>query len=488
MKYFSFLLSIIILGTNCRSHVENAKDPNIIIILADDMGYGDVQTLNETSKIPTPNFNRLAAEGVTFTDAHTPSAVCTPTRYGLLTGRYCWRSSLKSGVLNGYGKPLIETHRSTIASLLKQKGYQTGVVGKWHLGLGFQKDTSGAFDFSKSLSYSPNDVGFDYSYIIPASLDFPPYIYVENKKITEYPSLEQVANKFPAYWRKGERSPKFIMEETLDHLVEKANEYISEQAAKDPPFLLYLPLTAPHKPVLPHQRFRGKTELGDYGDFVYQVDYTVGQVLNKLDELKLTNNTIVIYTSDNGSFMHRYQPNEMDHVDDGTIQAFAVNHHMANYVFRGTKADIWEAGHHVPFFIRWPGKLGGGYQIDSVVCLTDIYATLAEIITMSKPVQSAEDSYSFLPLLEKRDVDYSRAPVIHHSAAGMFAIRKGDWKLILGDGSGGRERPRGKRFQQPYKLFDLKADVGETNNLIARYPKVAAELEKTCLEIIGDDL
>ena len=487
MKPIYLFLLIAFFFNSCTTKTETTKDPNIIIILADDMGYGDVQALNPESKIPTPNLNRLAEEGITFTDAHTPSAVCTPTRYGLLTGRYCWRSRLKRGVQNGYGPPLIETDRPTIASVLSEAGYKTGIVGKWHLGLGFQKDTTGKFDFSLPLTYSPNDVGFDYSYIIPASLDFPPYVYIENKEIPEFPSIAVTASKFPAFWRKGERSQKFVMEETLDHLVEKANNFIEDYANKENPFLLYFPLTAPHKPVLPHPRFRGKTELGPYGDFVHQVDWTVGEVLNKLDELEITENTLIIYTSDNGSFMFRRFPFEPDHVEFDTIQAYNEINHTANYVFRGTKADIWEAGHHVPFFLRWPKSLKAGEKVNNTVCLTDIFSTVADVLAVQKPEGSAQDSYSFNPLLTGNDSLYSRAPVIHHSGSGMFAIRKGEWKLVLGNGSGGREQPKGESFVEPYQLFNLKDDLGETNDLISKYPKIAAELEKECLEIKGDD-
>lgn len=487
MKPIYLIIAFAILFTGCSIKPKTAEKPNVVIILADDMGYGDVQALNENSLIPTPNLNRLAEEGITFTDAHTPSAVCTPTRYGLLTGRYCWRSRLKRGVLNGYGEPLIENDRATIASLLKTAGYNTGIVGKWHLGLGFQKDTLGKFDFTQALSYSPNDAGFDYSYVIPASLDFPPYVYIQNHEITEFPSEPVEKNNFPAYWRKGERSPEFVMEETLDHLIGKANNYIEENANKEKPFLLYFPLTAPHKPVLPHKRFKGTTELGPYGDFVHQVDFSVGEILKKLDELKIADNTIVIYTSDNGSFMHRYYQFVEDHVDDETIQGYAANHHTANSIFRGTKADIWEAGHHVPFFVRMPEGLGAGSKIDNTVCLTDVFSTLADIVDTTMIAGGGEDSYSFNALLSQKPEDYNRTPVIHHSANGMFAIRKGKWKLVLGNGSGGRELPKGIVFQEPYQLFDMEEDPGETNDVIAKFPKIAAELEKQCLDIKGKD-
>ena len=480
---FTFLFFLF----GCATKTKTFQLPNIVIILADDMGYGDVQTLNPESRIPTPNLNRIAKEGISFTDAHTNSAVCTPTRYGLLTGRYCWRSRLKRGVLNGYGEPLIEKERPTIASSLKLVGYNTGIVGKWHLGLGFVKTGENQFDFSQALTYSPNDAGFDYSYVIPASLDFPPYVYIQDKEITEYPSESVEKNLFPAYWRKGERSPAFIMEETLDHLVGKANDFIEENAKKDNPFLLYFPLTAPHKPVLPNKRFVGATELGPYGDFVHQVDWTVGEVLNKLDELEIAENTLVIYTSDNGSFMYSLSAGEAGHVADETIQAFNESNHTSNYVFRGTKADIWEAGHHVPFFVRWPKELKSDVKVDNTVCVTDIFATLADITGAELIQGSAQDSYSFYPLLKNKENEYSRPPVIHHSAGGVFAIRSGDWKLVLGNGSGGREQPRGKPFEKPYHLFNLKDDLVEKKNLIEEFPEKAEKLEKMCLEIKGDD-
>ena len=257
---------------------------------------------------------------MTFTDAHTPSAVCTPTRYGLLTGRYSWRTRLKSGVLNGYGEPLIEPGRATVASFLRQHSYHTGIVGKWHLGLGFAKSAAGAFDFSKPVSDGPHTRGFDFSYIIPASLDFPPpYIYIKNGKNTKYPLLEQAAQPFPEFLRKR-RTIARAGDGRLPRTTcwRRRPGYIERQAKGDKPFFLYFPLTAPHKPVLPHRRFHGKTKLGPYGDFIVQVDWTVGQVLKAIDDAGVQDDTLVIYTSDNGSFMYRRDYLEADHVDDRT--------------------------------------------------------------------------------------------------------------------------------------------------------------------------
>ncbi len=456
-----------------------AKAPNVVIVMADDMGYGDVRALNPQSRIPTPHLDRLAAQGVTFLDAHTPSAVCTPTRYGLVTGRYSWRTRLKSGVLNGYGEPLIEPGRETIGSFLRAQGYATAVVGKWHLGLGFAKTAAGAFDFSKPVSDGPHTRGFDYSYVIPASLDFPPYVYIRNGRITAFPLVEQPAIQFPRFMRKGERAPDLDPAKVLDDLVREVAGFIGRQAKQAKPFLLYMPLTAPHKPTWPHKRFRSKTRLGPYGDFIAQVDAAVGEVLRSLDEAGAADNTLVIYTSDNGSYMYRLDgAEETDHADDETVQAYRSLNHTANYVFRGTKADIWEAGHRVPFFARWPGEIEPGGKQAEPICLTDIFATLAEIAGAALPEDAAEDSFSLLPLLRGGPRARPRAPIIHHSGGGMFAVRDGRWKLVAGNGSGGREAPKGKPFARPYRLFDLEADLSERRNVIERYPETANRLEQ----------
>ena len=458
-----------------------ADQPNIVLIMADDMGYGDVQSLNPKSKIPTPHLNRLASEGMTFVDAHSPSAVCTPTRYALVTGRYSWRSRLKRGVLNGYGEPLIESSRPTLATILKSVGYETGVVGKWHLGLAFAKDErkteNHGFDFSKPIDHGPNDLGWDFSFIIPASLDFPPYIYIRDHKIMQFPSIREEASRFPTFWRQGERSPDFDMADCLDRLTQEATDFIAQKAQHDTPFFLYFPLTAPHKPVYPHPRFRGKTELGPYGDFVTQVDSTVGDVLQAIDAAGIRKNTLVIYTSDNGSFMYRRDdPKAKCHVDDETIQAFRSDRHTANGEFRGTKADIYEAGHRVAFFARWPARIAAGSATSKTICHVDCLATFAEITGATIPDGHAIDSHSFLAQLDGKAAS-PRPGVINHSAGGMFAIRDGKWKLIAGNGSGGREKPSGVPFARPYQLYDLETDIAESNNRIDANPDIASRME-----------
>ncbi len=454
--------------------------PNIVVIMADDMGYGDVQALNPKSRIATPHLNALAAEGMTFTDAHTPSAVCTPTRYGLLTGRYCWRSKLKWGVLNGYSDPLIERDRPTVASMLSAQGYTTGIVGKWHLGLGWSRKPDGkTIDFAGPVQHGPNDLGFDDSLVIPASLDFPPYVYIRNGKVTDQHTVIQKKQPFPEFLREGPRANDLVMEEVLDYLAEQASNFIRREAKTTAPFFLYVPLTAPHKPVLPHPRFRGKSKLGPYGDFIMQVDWTAGQIIKAIDEAGVRDNTLLIFTSDNGSFMRRLdQSDAKDHVSDQTIQAYRADHHTSNHVFRGTKADIWEAGHHVPFFVRWPERVKPNSTSAATICLTDVFATAAQVAQTKIPNGAARDSHSFLDALDGKP--YRRAePVIHHSSGGMFAIREGKWKLVLGNGSGGRQTPKGKPFAKPYGLFDLENDIGETRNVIAEAADVAKELEQT---------
>lgn len=460
--------------------------PNIIVIMADDMGYGDVQALNPQSTIPTPYLDSLAENGMRFNDAHSPSAVCTPTRYGLITGRYCWRSSLTRGVLNGYSKSLIDPDRVTIADICKSAGYHTGVVGKWHLGLDFapHSNPNQKFDFSKPVGNTPNAYGFDYSMIIPASLDFPPYLFVKNDKVLELPTETQEAIPFPAYLRSGEISPGFKPEDILDNLAEYAVEFIDRMAQSDNPFFLYFPLTSPHKPVLPENRFVGSSGKGLYGDFIIQTDWTIGQILQALEKNKIEDNTLVLFTSDNGSFMYRLAADEdEDHVSNPSIQAYSESSHMANFIFRGTKADVFEGGHHVPFLVKWPARIRAGSVSDRVTCHVDILATIADITGTEIPDKMAEDSFSFKMELMEEEVTSPRPPVINHSANGTFAIRQGSLKLILSNGSGGREKPSSKPFQKPYQLYDLDMDPREQRNLIHSNPETAQILESQFISI-----
>lgn len=474
---------------------EKTDHPNIIIILADDMGYGDVQSFNPMSEIPTPNLNKLSEEGMIFTDAHTPSSICTPTRYGLLTGRYCWRSSLKRGVLKGYDVPLIQEDRLTIADYLKEKGYKTGIVGKWHLGLGFQKETAGnkegevKFDLTKPLISSPNNNGFDYSFVLPASLDFEPYVYVRNYEVvdTEFDSVP--TTKFPHFWRKGIKSKSLEFDQVLDDLLVEAKYFIKKESQSTQPFFLYFSLTAPHKPVIPTDKFIGTSGKGLYGDFVAQIDWTAGEIFNMLEELEIDDNTLVIFASDNGSPMYRRDSTfKPDHVTDETLAYYNANSHQANSLLRGIKGDTYEGGHRVPFIVRWPAGIKGGKKVDETICLTDIFETIVELTGGVKPERNAEDSYSFYSIMAGAKKQINRPPVIHHSGGkGMFAIRDGKWKMIFGNGSGARTKPVGTPFQQPYQLYDLENDLTESNNLIDQEIEMAQQLEKELFDIRGNN-
>jgi arylsulfatase A-like enzyme len=461
--------------------------PNVVIILADDMGYGDVQALEAESRIPTPSLNRLAREGMTMTDAHSPSAVCTPTRYGLLTGRYCWRTSLKSGVLGGYSRPLLERQRVTLPEMMRAAGYQTAAIGKWHLGMELPLKQGDAnvsvwqgdpgIDFGGVITDSPIHHGFDYYFGVSASLDMAPYVYIRNDRFTQVPTLQQAAVPFPHFVRQGPRAEDFQIEGVLDRLVDEATGFIRRAAQSESPFLLYFPLTAPHKPTQPHPRFRGKSGLGEYGDFVMQVDEAVGRVLESLEESGVADKTLIVYSSDNGSYMFRL-PEDVpaDHVQDPAAHGYRGSNHRANGPWRGTKADIWEAGHRVPLLVRWPGVVSHGARSDATVCLTDLFATLAEAVGQPVDTGTAEDSESMWAAW-KGDASWRRAvPVVHHSVAGMFAVRDGRWKLVAGNGSGGREKPTGKPFEPPYQLFDLQQDPAEANDVAAQYPDQVSRL------------
>ncbi len=455
-----------------------APRPNVVFILADDLGYGDVAALNPSSRIPTPNLDRLAAEGMAFTDAHSPSGVCTPTRYALLTGRYTWRSRLKNGVLWVDSPPLIEPGRQTVADVLAGAGYRTAAVGKWHLGLGYGRDANGEIDRTLPLDDGPTTHGFGSFFGIPASLDMAPYFYVEDLAVVEPLTAQNPGGRFPKFMRKGPRSPGFSVVDCLDVLTAKAVGFIDEAADGDEPFFLYFPLTAPHKPVLPHPRFDGTTALGPYGDFIGQVDDTVGRVLAALEEAGVADDTLVIFSSDNGSFMHRRAAGSgPDHVDDPTLQAYRETTHTANFVFRGTKADVWEGGHHVPLLARWPAAVEAGSRSEQTVCLVDTLATLAALAGASVPVGNGEDSFDLSPLLLGEADRVERAGVVNHSSSGMFALRDGPWKLVAGNGSGGREKPKGKPFARPYMLFDLAADPSETRDVAADHPERMAAME-----------
>jgi arylsulfatase A-like enzyme len=485
---------VLIAATVSDGLAAKTMHPNVVLILADDMGSGDIQSLQPSSRIPTPHLNQLAQQGMTFTDAHSPSAVCTPTRYGLLTGRYCWRTSLKHGVLGGYSPPLLARDQWTIGHLLGRAGYQTAAIGKWHLGMELPKTADDAdtsvwqgdpgIDFAGTIVDSPIHHGFDYFFGVAASLDMAPYVFVRNDRFTMLPTIQQPDVPFPHFVRRGPRAEDFVIDQVLDRLTEEAVQFVERASRSEQPFLLYLPLTAPHKPTQPHARFRGKSGLGEYGDFVMQVDDAVGRVLQALEQADIADSTMVIFTSDNGSYMYRYADSDpTDHVDDPARHGFRAANHRANGRWRGTKADIWEAGHRVPLLVRWPNEVAVGSRCDATVCLTDFFATFAAMTGQPLVEGMGQDSVSLLAAL-RGDPEWQRgSPVIHHSVAGMFAIRDGDWKLIAGNGSGGREQPVGAPFQTPYQLYNLRDDPTESQDVAARHPELVEQLGARLEEI-----
>jgi arylsulfatase A-like enzyme len=464
-------VALVSLGAGAADH------PNIIFILADDLGYGDVQSLNPEGKIPTPHVDRLAAEGMVFTDAHSSSSVCTPTRYGVLTGRYNWRSRMKSGVLGGFSAPLIEPYRLTVPAFLRQRGYHTACIGKWHLGMDWQtKNNKPAqtlangwdtrymgddVDYSKPIQNGPNAVGFDYFFGISASLDMFPYVYITNTK-------SEVATVEKAFHRKGPAHVDFEAVDVLPRITEQAVEYINRRAGSGQPFFLYFPLNSPHTPIVPTDEWKGKSELNAYADFVMQTDHTVGRVLKALDDNGIADNTLIIFTSDNGC---------SPQAKFAELEALG---HDPSHVFRGHKADIFEGGHRVPFLARWPDEVKAGSTSHQTVCLTDLMATAADILDRDLPVSAGEDSVSFLPALLGKDRGPLREATVHHSIRGAFSIRQGDWKLNLCPGSGGWSDPRpnskGITKLPMVQLYNLASDIGEQNNLADQHPEKVAEL------------
>lgn len=477
-----------------------ADRPNFVFILCDDLGYGDVKCLNPDSKIPTPNMDRIGKEGIIFTDAHTPSSVCTPTRYGTLTGRYNWRTKLQNGVLGGLSPHLIDPARTTVASLLKGQGYHTACIGKWHLGMDWRvkegktvsemaietPDQVWSVDFTQPAKNGPNQVGFDYYFGISASLDMVPYCFIENDRVTVQPTedreIEMVQGETAKYTRKGPAAPGFTGYKVLPTFIDKAVAYLGDRAAdakNGKPFFLYLPLNSPHTPILPNPEWRGKSGLNQYGDFVMETDAAIGRVLKALDETGLTKDTVIVFTSDNGCSPSADYP------------ALTAKGHNPSGKLRGQKADIYDGGHRVPFLVRWPARIQPGQTSAQLACLTDFTATAADITGTTLPANAAEDSFSFLPVLlgQKEGDSALRQSVVHHSIHGFFAIREGKWKLALCPGSGGWSDPRpGKEPAEAprVQLFNLEEDPAEQTNLQDKHPEIVASLTMKLKQIIAD--
>ena len=454
-----------------QSQVQGSR-PNVVLILADDLGWGDLETNNPDSAMTTPNIDSVAAAGVHFTDAHTPSSVCSPTRYGLLTGRYAWRTWLTRGTLNFQDRPLIGPDRPTLGTLLQGHGYRTAAIGKWHLGMDFARlseidavnEINRGIDFGAEILDGPIDHGFDEFFGTSSNLRWVPPVYIRNDRFLADPDTED--SQAPGFYE---------FEEVLDRLTEEAVSFVERSAQTSDPFFLYLPLPAPHVPLAPNAHFDGLTGLGPYADFVAQMDWTVGQVLDALDRTGAREDTLVIFTSDNGSFMNGLPvPNHADHQSNG--------------MWKGSKKKIYEGGHRVPLLIQWPRTIEAGSTVDATVSLTDIYATLAGMLGEEPEPGVAIDSVSLLPLLSGEAATRG-TPVVHHSYSGIFALRDGDWKLVFGYGHGGDESSlytpseSVMPFSQPWQLFDMEQDPRESKNVAGDHPEVVAQMEATLAQI-----
>ncbi|UCC51107.1 MAG: arylsulfatase [Anaerolineaceae bacterium] len=454
------------------------NNPNIIYILADDMGYGDLSCLNNQSKINTRFLDQLAAEGMIFRDAHASSAVCTPSRYSILTGRYNWRSTLKEGVTWGYSGPIIEPGRMTVASYLQQHGYQTACFGKWHLGWEWAKQGTAVeeVDYTRPIENGPTSRGFDTFFGIGASLDMPPYVYVENENVTAVPDQYTNGREGKQLWRAGPIAPDFKHEEVLPRLTARVLDAIDQMAQEVSPFFIYFPLPAPHTPMLPTAQFQGQSGTNEYGDFCLQVDDVVGQIMQALDLNGLSENSIIIFASDNGA------PPSAD------FQELAAFDHYPSYLFRGHKADIYEGGHRIPLLIRWPGTIKAGSACDETVCLSDLLATCADILGEDLPPNAGEDSVSNLPLWLGAPLDEPlREATVHTSIDGSLSIRQGHWKLEMCPGSGGWSFPRPgpeSAGLPPIQLYDLQADIGERHNLEQRHPDIVQHLQELLTDYV----
>lgn len=469
----------LLLSLTLASAAMAQEKPNIVFILADDMGYDSISINNPAmGPLKTPHIDRLAGQGMNFTDAHSGSSVCTPTRYALLTGRYCWRSRLKSSVLWDYARPLVEDERLTVAEMLKKQGYHTGMIGKWHLGLNWYdregklanadlKDSDAMFrrdkgakrlravqasiDFSKPTTGGPNSHGFDYWFGVDLP-NMPPYLFLENGKTVGTPTVMKPKSMFG---HDGLMLEGWELENILPTLAKKSTEWIHSAAKQKQPFFLYVPLTSPHTPISPSKEWQGKSGVSRYCDFVMETDAVVGQIVQAIDDAGIADNTLVIFSTDNGT----------------TGGAAKMKQHHQQGVnlmnqLRGFKAQIFEGGHRVPMIVRWPGKVAAGSTCSELVGLTDFMATTADLLGVTLPEDAAEDSFSILSLLTGKAESLPNRPlVVNHDIRGNFAIRKGKWKLIPGAESA--------------ELYDLEADLKESNNVAASHPELVKELQET---------
>jgi len=482
--------------------------PNIVYFFVDDMGYGDASCLNPQGKIRTPHIDRLAREGMTFTDAHASSAVCSPSRYGVLTGRYNWRSTLQQGIVGRYGDPLIAEDRLTVPGFLRQHGYHTACIGKWHLGQGwdFEADEETFYPgrhfgkirtapdadleatpqqrqrwrecFSKPTTGGPTTRGFDYYFGVDIP-NWPPYCFIENDRTVGIPSeflpARLIGGNLAAF--SGPAMPYWNFEQLLPTWAKKADAYIARRAKKAEPFCLYLAMTSPHTPLSVNKPWIGASGLSNlYADLVMETDDVFGRVLASLARHGVADNTIVFFASDNGC-AHYIGVDELE-----------AQGHFPSGPYRGYKSDAWDGGHRIPCLARWPGVIRPESQCDELVCLTDLMATCAEIVGTTLPDTAGEDSVSMMPLFDQSGPS-AREAVVHHSITGKFAIRDGRWKLVLCPGSGGWTLPDREAAEAGLplvQLYDMHADPGESRNLHAERPEKVKEMLALLKQLVAD--
>ena len=447
------------------------KPPHVLIVMVDDMGYGDPECYNPESQIATPHIDSLARDGMRFVDAHAPAPLCHTSRYGLMTGRYPFRAD----VTRWREHAVIASDRTTIASLLKARGYRTAMVGKWHLG--FEEG-----EYDAPWPGGPVDVGFDSFFGIRASTDIPPYFYIRNNRAVAPPTVPIASNQSEgwspiqgAFWREGTIAPGMKLADVLPRFTDEAISVIDQHAAAAGqregrmPLMLYLAFPAPHTPWLPAAEFANKSKVGMYGDFMTMVDAMIGRVLGALDAAGMAEDTLVIFASDNGPVWYEHDIERFGHDSSGGL--------------RGMKGDAWEAGHRMPFIVRWPGKVAPGSVSRQLICYTDLLATLASIVGVHLADDEGPDSFDFSPQLwgDKSPPAHGRSSLVMKSAAGLMTVREGDWKLINGLGSGGFSRPakiEPAAGQPVGQLYNLADDLGETNNLYSERPDVVSRLKQ----------
>ena len=482
-------LFVLTVGTLCSTlqAADVPRRPNVLILYVDDMGYGDPACNNPDSKIPTPNIDKLARQGMRFTDGHSSSGICTPSRYALLTGRYHWRKF--HDIVGSMGESRFDPERLTMPEMLQDKGYRTAAIGKWHLGWnweairypGAKKTTSDdgkqkywgydAFDWSKRVPGGPVDNGFEY-YFGDTIINFPPYAWIENDRLVSPPdcNLEITAKTKEGSWeaRPGPARSDWDFYQDLPTLTNKAVAWLGERKDDNQPFFLYFALPSPHAPIIPLDEFDDKSKAGAYGDYVVQSDWSCGQLLDALEKSGHADDTIVLFTSDNGAEIYCYARDEkFDHWSSGP--------------FRGIKRDIYEGGHHVPFIVRWPGVVEPGTTSEALISQIDVMATLAEVVGYQLPDTDAEDSYNQLSVWQGGPA--VRNTLVHNTYAGRYALRQDDWLWI--NAPTGYHRPANKAWEtrngytaddHPEQLFDLSVDIGQRENVIDQQPDLAAEM------------